>query len=217
MAPCPTTCRARTGCVPNGKFQALPELGWRDQSQHRGADHRRADPAATSGTGLRTCLGILRLYRGIDVVRAEAISVRAVEIGALNYQSVASILEHRLETKTATRTAGQLLADPARQHPRFPLLLPLRRTTLLQHPTIDRSCLARPGGHDQEPARSWWPTPESNALDHMEWLGILLEHEMTLRQQKRFEARARTAKLRHLAAVEDIDYRAARGLGRTHS
>jgi len=55
--------------------------------------------------GFRTCLGILRLYRGIDVVRAEAISVRAVEIGALNYQSVASILEHRLETKTATRTA----------------------------------------------------------------------------------------------------------------
>jgi DNA replication protein DnaC len=57
--------------------------------------------------------------------------------------------------------------------------------------------------------------PESKALDHMEWLGILLEHEMTLRQQKRFEARARTAKLRHLASVEDIDYRAARGLDRT--
>jgi transposase len=55
--------------------------------------------------GFRTCLGILRLYRGIDAVRAEAISVRAVEIGALNYQSVASILEHRLETRTATRTA----------------------------------------------------------------------------------------------------------------
>ena len=42
--------------------------------------------------------GILRLYRGID-------AVRAVEIGTLNYQSVASILEHRLETRAATRTA----------------------------------------------------------------------------------------------------------------
>ena len=30
---------------------------------------------------------------------------------------------------------------------------------------------------------------------------------MTLGQQKRFEARARTAKLRHLASVEDMDYR----------
>jgi hypothetical protein len=49
----------------------------------------------------------------------------------------------------------------------------------------------------------------------MEWLGILLEHETILRQKKRFEARARTAKLRHLASVEDIDYRASRGLDRT--
>jgi transposase len=55
--------------------------------------------------GFRTCLGILRLYRGIDATRAEAISARAVQIGALNYQSVASILEHRLESKTAQNAA----------------------------------------------------------------------------------------------------------------
>ena len=47
-------------------------------------------------------------------------------------------------------------------------------------------------------------------IDRLRELGL----EMTLRQQKRFEARARTAKLRHLASVEDIDYRAARGLDR---
>jgi transposase len=55
--------------------------------------------------GFRTCLGILRLYRGIDAVRAEAVSARAVAIGALNYQSVASIIEHRLDGKTAPHTA----------------------------------------------------------------------------------------------------------------
>jgi transposase len=55
--------------------------------------------------GFRTCLGILRLYRGITADRAEAISARAVEIGALNYQSVASILAYRLETRTAQRAA----------------------------------------------------------------------------------------------------------------
>jgi transposase len=55
--------------------------------------------------GFRTCLGILRLYRSIEAVRAEAVSARAVQIGALNYQSVASILEHRLESKTAPDTA----------------------------------------------------------------------------------------------------------------
>jgi transposase len=55
--------------------------------------------------GFRTCLGILRLFRGVDAARAEAVSVRAIEIGALNYKSVASILEHRLETRTAPRAA----------------------------------------------------------------------------------------------------------------
>jgi len=56
--------------------------------------------------------------------------------------------------------------------------------------------------------------PEAVALGHAEWLGILLECESTLRQQKRFESRAKAAKLRHLAAVEDVDYRTPRGLDR---
>jgi hypothetical protein len=38
---------------------------------------------------------------------------------------------------------------------------------------------------------------EARALDHGEWLAILLEHEATQRRQKRFEARARAARLRH--------------------
>ena len=36
-----------------------------------------------------------------------------------------------------------------------------------------------------------------------------------MRQQKRFETRARTAKLRHAATVEDVDFRTPRGLDRT--
>jgi len=43
--------------------------------------------------------------------------------------------------------------------------------------------------------------PESRALDHAEWLGLLVEQEATLRQQKRFAARTRTAKLRQMATV----------------
>ena len=37
---------------------------------------------------------------------------------------------------------------------------------------------------------------------------------MTLRRQKRFETRARAARLRHPASIEDVDYRAHRGLDR---
>jgi transposase len=50
--------------------------------------------------GFRTCLGVLRLYRGLDPHRAEAVSARAVGIGALTYKSIASILAHRLDRAT---------------------------------------------------------------------------------------------------------------------
>jgi DNA replication protein DnaC len=57
--------------------------------------------------------------------------------------------------------------------------------------------------------------PEVTSLQHAEWLALLLEQEATLRRQKKFESRARAAKLRQSASIEDVDYRAARGLDRT--
>ena len=138
--------------------------------------------------GFRTCLGVLRLFRGIDAVRAEAVSLRAVEIGALTYA------ERRLHPQTPARPTGVAAsrgrhAAAARQHPRLPLL-PLRRPTLLNHPTLD---LLHELGLDgmAKGFRDLADNPEGQALDHAEWLGILLEHESTLRQQKRFESRAK--------------------------
>ena len=55
---------------------------------------------------------------------------------------------------------------------------------------------------------------EARGLDHAEWLGLLLEYEMTLRRQKQFETRARVARLRHQASVEDVNYQIPRGLDR---
>ena len=55
-------------------------------------------------------------------------------------------------------------------------------------------------------------SPAAATLDHAEWLGVLLEHEVSRRNQKLYESRARRARLRHLAVIEDVDYRAARGL-----
>lgn len=56
--------------------------------------------------------------------------------------------------------------------------------------------------------------PEARALEHGEWLALLLEREATTRRQKRFEARARAARLRHDAQIENADFRATRGLDR---
>jgi DNA replication protein DnaC len=84
---------------------------------------------------------------------------------------------------------------------------------MLHHPTLD--LLHELGLHGMAQGFGELSThAEAATLDHAEWLALLLEREATLRRQKSFEARARTAKLRHAASVEDINYRAARGLDR---
>ena len=55
---------------------------------------------------------------------------------------------------------------------------------------------------------------EGATLTHADWLGLLLDREVTHRRDKRLAARLRHARLRHHAVVEDVDYRAPRGLDR---
>ena len=84
---------------------------------------------------------------------------------------------------------------------------------MLNHPTLDR--LHELGLEGMAKGfRDLAANPESRALEHAEWLGLLVDQEATLRQQKRFAARTRTAKLRQTATVEDVDFRAQRGLDR---
>jgi transposase len=59
--------------------------------------------------GFRTCLGVMRLLRGVDPARAERVAARAVEIGALNYKSIASILAHNLDRRPSAPAAGDSL------------------------------------------------------------------------------------------------------------
>ena len=56
--------------------------------------------------GFRSCLGILRLARPFGVVRLEAAATRAIEIGALTYGSVRSILDHKLDRYAAHQRAA---------------------------------------------------------------------------------------------------------------
>src|SRR3978361_811377 len=85
---------------------------------------------------------------------------------------------------------------------------------MLTHPTLD--LLHALGLHGMAAGyKALEANQEDRSLGHAEWLGLLLEHETTVRQQKRFEMRARAAHLRHPASVEDVDYRTHRGLDRT--
>ena len=84
---------------------------------------------------------------------------------------------------------------------------------MLTHPTLDQLNqlglfgMAKAFGESQASA-------EAAALTHPEWLALLLDREMTYRHDRKLAARLRYARLRQQALVEDIDYRAARGLDR---
>jgi DNA replication protein DnaC len=84
---------------------------------------------------------------------------------------------------------------------------------LLNHPTLD--LLHELGLNGMAKAFSEIESSgDAATLAHSEWLGLLLDREATYRSDKRLRTRLRYAKLRHEAVVEDIDYRAQRGLDR---
>src|SRR5271169_2950197 len=63
--------------------------------------------------GFRTCLGILRSYRGIDAARVEAISNRALELGVLNCKGVAALLARKPDDAAAKNEPPATLFDHA--------------------------------------------------------------------------------------------------------
>ena len=85
---------------------------------------------------------------------------------------------------------------------------------MLSHPTLET--LHALGLHGcAKGFKEMEASPAAASLTHAEWLALILDHEVTYRGQKRFEARAGRAKLRQTAVIEDVDYRALRGLDRT--
>jgi len=56
--------------------------------------------------------------------------------------------------------------------------------------------------------------PDAGELSREDWLGLLVDREATGRENKRLARRLREARLRQSAVVEDVDFRAHRGLDR---
>jgi DNA replication protein DnaC len=84
---------------------------------------------------------------------------------------------------------------------------------LLKHPTLDQ--LHALGLHGMAKAfADLADADEPRDLVHADWLALLLDRETSWRKDKRLTARLRAAKLRQQASIEDVDYRAARGLDR---
>ena len=84
---------------------------------------------------------------------------------------------------------------------------------MLSHPTIDRLRELGLIGmvHALEEQRR---QPDSTDLNFEDRLAMLVDREVLERDNKRLKARLRFAGLRQVAAPEDVDYRAHRGLDR---
>jgi hypothetical protein len=57
--------------------------------------------------------------------------------------------------------------------------------------------------------------PDAAEMPHADWLGLLIDREVTSRDNRRLSRRLTTAKLRQAATIENVDYRTARGLDRS--
>lgn len=82
---------------------------------------------------------------------------------------------------------------------------------MLQHPTMEKLHALKLSGMAGALADQL-ATPDITELSFEERLGLLVDREMTERENRRLSSRLRRAKLRHSAILEDIDYRTARGL-----
>ena len=85
---------------------------------------------------------------------------------------------------------------------------------MLTHPTLDKLEALRFSGMARA-LREQLDQPETQHLGFLERLGLLVDREMTEREDKRLKSRLRRAGLRQSACLEDLDYRSGRGLDRS--
>lgn len=82
---------------------------------------------------------------------------------------------------------------------------------MLKHPTLDKLESLRLFGMAKG-LREQLERTDGASFTFEERLGLLVDREMTERENTRLASRLKRAKLRHTATVEDIDYRSPRGL-----
>ena len=85
---------------------------------------------------------------------------------------------------------------------------------MLKHPTLEKLQALKFTGMAAA-LTDQMTTPDIDELGFEERLGLLVDREMTERENRRLASRLRRARLRHNAALEDIDYQNPRGLDKT--
>jgi hypothetical protein len=160
--------------------------------------------------GYRGRLGIIRLAGKDSARRVEAAAERALLTRRVPLQ------EHRIDPKELTRpdTAATVVAvtigstAAARQHPRCGVLR--IGVPMLQEPMMEKLTAMRLLGMT-DALKAQEQDPASRELSFLERLGLLVDQQWTWRENQALARRLHAAKLKG-ACVEEIDYRASRGL-----
>ncbi len=85
---------------------------------------------------------------------------------------------------------------------------------MLPNPTLDKLQTLRLHGMINALSEQH-ATPDINDLGFDERLGLMVDRELTERENARLTTRLKAARLRHNACLEDIDYRSPRGLDKS--
>jgi DNA replication protein DnaC len=85
---------------------------------------------------------------------------------------------------------------------------------MLNHPTLEKLRDLRLTGM-REALLEQHEMVDIEELDFEERLGLLVDREITAREDRRLKTRLRNARLRQQAAIEDLDYRHLRGLDKS--
>lgn len=99
--------------TPCGKFQRFLDWAATIGPQTQAAIEQVLASRVHPQQGYRTALGILRLGQTHGEERLEAACLRAIQIKAVTYRSIASILKHALERQTPAQVQANLPLDHA--------------------------------------------------------------------------------------------------------
>ena len=193
IPPCPSTCPRNTAASPSNGRPSASHVGPRrsgpppPRSSLTSSQARRHPEQS-----YRSCLGILRLAKTYSDARLEAAAQRALTIGAHSVRSVESILKHRLDEQPLHEAPEPPLPHRPRQ-PARSVLLPLSTTetfTMLTHPTLDKlhqlKCLGMAAALTEQAQST-----ACDALSFEERLGLLVDRELTMRDDRRMTNRLR--------------------------
>lgn len=85
---------------------------------------------------------------------------------------------------------------------------------MLTHPTLDKIERLRLAGMAKALSEQM-QNNEIGSLTFEERLGLLIDRELTERENRRLTTRLRIARLRHQASIEDLDFRGTRGMDKS--